>query len=306
MAYHNTEEFISEVEKRPALWDPSKEEYKNKNKKEEAWSEVCRSTYQNYEEKTEEEKKQIVKELQTRWKSIRDAYIRNFKKLKDESKSGRGAVKTHRYVFAEQLSFLGKVGENRGTTDTLVPNHVPDDRTRDANEKTSITQPKISVEPKKRKRNLLEEKLIKFMDDSEEKEDDDKDFFMSMVPLVRTLNIEQKIEFRMQVLAALQNIRSGHRGHSVIQDSRSSPVVFPTLQSQKTPFPQYPSPAVIHPQFFGHPAATNIHPHPVNTLENRAQVQPLAPSPSDSVPSPASCTSNNDNSVISVNDSDIQ
>ena len=61
MAYHNTEELISEVEKRPALWDPSKEEYKNKNKKEEAWLEVCRSIYQNYEEKTYEEKKQIGK-----------------------------------------------------------------------------------------------------------------------------------------------------------------------------------------------------------------------------------------------------
>ncbi|MPC71184.1 hypothetical protein E2C01_065456 [Portunus trituberculatus] len=59
MAYHNTEEYISELEKRPALWDPWKDEYKNKNKKEEAWLEVCRSIYQNYEEKSEEKRTQL-------------------------------------------------------------------------------------------------------------------------------------------------------------------------------------------------------------------------------------------------------
>lgn len=246
------------------------------------------------------------KELQTRWKSIRDAYVRNSKKLKDESKSGSGAVKTHRYVFADQLSFLRKVGENRETTDTLDPNHVPDDGTGDENQNLSKAQPKTSAEPKKRKRNLLEEKLIKFMDGSEEKEDDDKDFFMSMLPSVRTLHNEQKIEFRMQVLAALQNIRSGHRGHSRIQDSHPSPFVLPTLHSQYPHYPQYPSTAMTHPHFFGPPAATNIHPYPGNTLENREQAQPLAPSPGVSVPSPASYTSINDNSAISVNDFDIQ
>ncbi|KAK7067373.1 hypothetical protein SK128_005799, partial [Halocaridina rubra] len=57
--YHNTEELISEVEKRPALWNPSNEEYKNKKKKVEAWLEVCHSVYLDYEEKTAEEKKQI-------------------------------------------------------------------------------------------------------------------------------------------------------------------------------------------------------------------------------------------------------
>ncbi|KAK4317386.1 hypothetical protein Pmani_011546 [Petrolisthes manimaculis] len=66
----------------------------------------------------------IRKELQTRWKSVPDAY-----KLKDESKSGSGAMKTHRYIFAEQLSFLRKVGENRVTTDTLASNHETVDGT---------------------------------------------------------------------------------------------------------------------------------------------------------------------------------
>lgn len=59
--YHNTEELISEVGKRAALWDPSKEEYKNKDKKAEAWLEVCHSVYLDYEEKTAEEKKQTGK-----------------------------------------------------------------------------------------------------------------------------------------------------------------------------------------------------------------------------------------------------
>uniref|UniRef100_A0A0P4W354 MADF domain-containing protein n=1 Tax=Scylla olivacea TaxID=85551 RepID=A0A0P4W354_SCYOL len=303
--YHNTEELISEVGKRPVLWDPTTEEYKNRNKKADAWIEVCRSIYLDYEEKSAEEKKQIGKELQIRWKRIRDAYVRNSRKLKDESKSGSGAVKTHRYIFAEQLSFLRNVGENRETTDTFVPTHETEDGAEDACQNLSATQQNPSAKSKKKKSNLLE-KLIKFMDGYEEKEDDDKDFFMSMLPSVRTLNSEQKIEFRMEVLAALKNIRSGHRGHTRVQDSHPLPLVLPPVQSQYPHYAQYPSSAMTHPHFFGPSAATNIHPHTVNTQENRAQVQPVAPSPANlSVPSPASNTSNTDNSVISLSDFDI-
>ncbi|KAK7068460.1 hypothetical protein SK128_022615 [Halocaridina rubra] len=140
--YYKNKKLISEVGKRPALWDPSNEEYKNKKKKAEVWLEVWRSIYLDYEKKTAEETKQIGKELQSRWKSIRDAYIRNCRILKDESKSGSEAVKTHRYIFAEQLSFLGKVGEYRGTTDTLASNHGTEDGAKDAYQNLSKTSAK--------------------------------------------------------------------------------------------------------------------------------------------------------------------
>ncbi|KAK7007476.1 hypothetical protein SK128_007281, partial [Halocaridina rubra] len=247
------------------------------------------------------------KELQIRWKSIRDAYIRNCRKLKDESKTGTGAVKTQRYVFAEQLSFLRKVGECRGTTDTMPINHGTEDGAEDAYQNLSTIQPKASAEIKKRKRNLHEEKLMKFMDGCEEKEDEDKDFFMSMLPSVRKLNSEQKLEFRMQLLAALQNFKSGRHRHTRIQDSHPSPLVLPPAQCQYRHYPQYPSSEMTRPHFFGPPTAANIpHPHTGNTHEeNLAQVQPPAPSPDMSVPSPASYTSNTDNSISSLNDFDI-
>ncbi|KAK4324225.1 hypothetical protein Pmani_005065 [Petrolisthes manimaculis] len=300
--YHNTEELIAEVGKRPAVWDPSNEDYKNKTKKAEAWLEVCRLIELDYEEKPIEEKTRMGKELQIRWKSIRDAYIRNSRKLKDESKSGSGAVKTHRYIFAEQLSFLRKVGENRVTTDTLASNHETVDGTDDGCQNSSTSQPKANVEPKKRKRNILEEKLIKFMDNCEEKQDEDKDFFMSMLPALRTLNVEQKLEFRMQVLATLKNIKSGHYEHTRIQDCHPSPLVFPHAQSQYPHYPQYPPTAMTPPHFFGpQAAAINMpHPHTMNTRE----FQPPAPSPDMSAPSPLSCTSNTDNSIISLNEYD--
>lgn len=59
MNIHDTEVLISEIERRPCIWDPSTEDYKNKIQKTEAWVEVYTSLYPDYEEKTREEKQQI-------------------------------------------------------------------------------------------------------------------------------------------------------------------------------------------------------------------------------------------------------
>lgn len=67
------------------------------------------------------------------------------------------------------------------------------------------------IRPNKRKKMSTEERIIKFMEESVRREDEDKDFFMSMLPAVRGLSEGQKVEFRIQVLRVLQNIK-GHYG----------------------------------------------------------------------------------------------
>lgn len=56
-----TEQLISEVEKRPVLWDTSNEDYKDRNKKNEAWLNVTSALYDNFSNNTETEKKVIGK-----------------------------------------------------------------------------------------------------------------------------------------------------------------------------------------------------------------------------------------------------
>lgn len=57
--------------------------------------------------------------IQARWKSVRDSYGKDCKKNFNKTISGSGTVKSSRYVFADQLSFLRKVMVNRGTTSSL-------------------------------------------------------------------------------------------------------------------------------------------------------------------------------------------
>lgn len=52
---------ISEVEKRVVLWDSSSEDYKDKNKKNNAWKEVASSLFETFASKTDAEQKILGK-----------------------------------------------------------------------------------------------------------------------------------------------------------------------------------------------------------------------------------------------------
>lgn len=52
---------ISLVEARPVLWDKTKEEYKNKILKTEAWKDVCQNIVPSFNEKDKKEKTKIGK-----------------------------------------------------------------------------------------------------------------------------------------------------------------------------------------------------------------------------------------------------
>lgn len=47
---------ISEVEKRPVIWDTSSEAYKDRNKRNESWIEVCQALYSDFDDKLQAEK----------------------------------------------------------------------------------------------------------------------------------------------------------------------------------------------------------------------------------------------------------
>ena len=57
----NTENFISEVEKYPALWDSSSDGYSNKNERKNAWNEVILHFIPDFEGKSPAEKNDLGK-----------------------------------------------------------------------------------------------------------------------------------------------------------------------------------------------------------------------------------------------------
>ncbi|XP_042863829.1 uncharacterized protein LOC122248078 [Penaeus japonicus] len=215
-SYRDTEQLITEVQTRPILWDSTMEDYKDKNAKVEAWLNVCRAIDEDFEEKGKTEQNYIGKEIQARWKSIRDSYIKDCKRFKSESKSG--AAPSRRYLFSEHLSFLGKVIGSRAAANGL-PSPQGAAATESAPPSASNGDPTATAEPSEKRRKLpLDDKRLCHLEDrhhcQQQQHDDDRDFFMSMLPAVRTLNEHQKLSFRIQVLQMLQKIKAEQSSRS--------------------------------------------------------------------------------------------
>ncbi|XP_023025883.2 uncharacterized protein [Leptinotarsa decemlineata] len=102
----NTKHFIREVQLRPAIWDPSCDDYSDKKRRRECWEEL---TYLFLAKSnistpvTEAEREIFTRLLQKRWKNVRDCFTRELMKYK-----GVGPRRST-YLYFKQLSFLKDV-----------------------------------------------------------------------------------------------------------------------------------------------------------------------------------------------------
>ncbi|XP_045110392.1 uncharacterized protein LOC123504133 [Portunus trituberculatus] len=295
--YRDTQLLISEIERLPCLWDSSAEDYKNKIKKTKAWIKVYISLCPDYEDKTSAEKQQIGREIQMRWRNIRDSFMKDCKKFKTEHKSGTRPVKYRRYIFADQLSFLKKVGVEK------IASNVPSTRVEDKKDNAAVNeatvQPKVCSKPmKKRKTISLEERMIRFLEDKEEEKDPDYYFFKSILPSVRALQEHQKLEFRMEVLKILHNFSYSKRPEDHTAPQTLSSVLTHLTQHNHSAFPRSHS-RVIYP---------DISDISVPSTSGKICKTPPPSTPSPEVVtvathSPASHTSDNNASPMSMHDS---
>lgn len=220
-----------------------------------------------------------VQDLISKWRSVRDNYVRSLKKQAECSKSGSGRKKIQRYIFEEQLSFLKKGRELRPTTSSIQSdiNYEDADATQLTDavaiddesltdhisnaEKTVLTPP-----PTKKKKIDLEEKLALFLDSRQQSnkeqnrdtDDEDLNFYKSTLPLVKTLNMDQKIQFRIQLMQLLQRIKlTTNNAPPYFQPpgpifNPNSGVPISNLNNcYNTSMPVYPS-TIQHPPMYNH------------------------------------------------------
>ena len=71
-----------------------------------------------------------AEKLKSRWKNLRDGFVKCLKKLGEASKSGSSATKIHYCQYFEQLLVLKDSVSNRPSTSNVVlPIHVNESRT---------------------------------------------------------------------------------------------------------------------------------------------------------------------------------
>ncbi|XP_060881472.1 uncharacterized protein LOC132952958 [Metopolophium dirhodum] len=227
----NTDKFISCIQNSPSIWEVGSKDYMDKNIKEKSWNTICEYFYENWNEKSNTEKQNTVKEMKTKWRHIRD----NYSKYINQAKSGDSAPKK-KYVYAESLSFLQHVIKKRRTTGNFneLGQDNNGDETEEEEEEINITVGADEIERnensppstfqknktgtsitelrrKKCKKNNVtqfQQELLSALNNPEEENnsDPDKAFLVSLLPDYKRLTYEQKTDFRIMTLQYFRQI----------------------------------------------------------------------------------------------------
>ncbi|KAI5642573.1 alcohol dehydrogenase transcription factor myb/SANT-like domain-containing protein [Phthorimaea operculella] len=216
----DVEHFIREIEKRPAIWHVNSEESRHKGMKLQAWEEVARNFIPDFGDMTTLEKEEVYRKLHGKWRNIRDSYVRNKKKRPGQRS----------YMYAKHLNFLDNVYKSSDKqsdkqSDDDAEWADDNDRVHDPRKKRSFTDTEywqddsdhdFSAEDTRTKKVKKEDNPLEYFEapiiadtscSFPTVEDEDKSFFDSLLPTVRSFDIDQKLEFRSEVLNLLKKIR---------------------------------------------------------------------------------------------------
>ncbi|XP_050315608.1 uncharacterized protein LOC126750141 [Anthonomus grandis grandis] len=240
MDIFDTEKFIILVQNRTCLWDVSDKEYKNRDKKIIAWQEVLKEMYSDQNLSTPEEIRLKGTELQKKWKNIKDRFIKD---LKGDSKSGSAALKK----------------KNLGTESNVPKEAVDSPENTEGNEDGSeeatpaphFNQRAAMPNTISRKKASFEDKLLTLLENRQPpqplEDDDDLNFFKSLLPAVKTLNPQQKINLRVEILQVLQRVLNPQPFyHNQFQSATYIPPISQQIFHQTIPsisFSVHPSPS---------------------------------------------------------------
>lgn len=99
------ENLIGEVEKRPALWNIQRADYRNIHLKSALWDQVAAAV------------DSPVEHITTRCRTLRDTFLRKLREVKESRRSGAGANDTVKVTWPHfaQLMFLKSVALNKST-----------------------------------------------------------------------------------------------------------------------------------------------------------------------------------------------
>ncbi|CAH0395460.1 unnamed protein product [Bemisia tabaci] len=162
----HVEDLIEEVKKRPALWDNSLPESKNRSIKYRAWGDICSALLEHFSQKTILEKENIQKKLLTKWHAIRDNYVKHKRKeqseLDEARRTGAPLILPPRYIYADNLTFLDhsislQASADSSDVEEIVKEHPESEEIVFKEEKIDFEEDPNFSEPSIKKEPILEE-----------------------------------------------------------------------------------------------------------------------------------------------------
>ncbi|XP_069591853.1 uncharacterized protein [Ranitomeya imitator] len=114
----NVDMLLILVQERPEIWDQRDPNYSNRARKEAAWRTICGILFPDYAQRPRAEQTQLLDDVMTRWRSIRDQYRRE-RQMRARSGSA-GPPKKRKYIYYDRLSFWDGSMDLRQTQSNLT------------------------------------------------------------------------------------------------------------------------------------------------------------------------------------------
>ncbi|XP_047540721.1 uncharacterized protein LOC125073748 [Vanessa atalanta] len=210
-------QLIHAVRERPCLWDKTLEVYKDRAERRAAWENVFVLLDERYEEMTAEEKRVTGELILNKWTNIRDTFVKTLK-----TKMGRPRRK---YLLYDHLKFLIKVtstdedfsvGYNTEDSSTYMKVEIESPKETTSYRKRSKKSDYIEEEPKKIKD--IEKTEVDYVEVDECNDprimNEDEAFFASLLPSVVKYSEDERLEFRIEVLAVMKRIKEKRKWSS--------------------------------------------------------------------------------------------
>ncbi|XP_072375515.1 uncharacterized protein [Diabrotica undecimpunctata] len=248
----NTDKFIDEIQKRPAIWDMTNSEYSNKIIKKNAWEEIVLIFCHN--EDTDEKKKILGTSLQKKWKSIRDHYVKQDKKNK-MLKSGSGAKPTSTYIHYNRLRFLQNSVQKNVTESNFGPEvhaELPISEVENGSVQNSSLEATVSTPTGERQKtkklklhpadqhfaNILEKSLAqRQVPDKQDEQDEDKLFCLSLFKEIKKIPENKRLKTKIDIY------------NLILQKQTPEPEkIFPSTSNYMSSAPPLPRYSIPHTQ----------------------------------------------------------
>ncbi|XP_044161194.1 uncharacterized protein LOC122945997 isoform X5 [Bufo gargarizans] len=221
---------IQMVHDRPELYDPKVPSYADRYKKKKAWDEICSVVVPGWDRCSEKEKNLKAKEIQTRWRSLKDCFRRELTLQKKLEKSGISTNRRRKYVHYDGLLFLEptiKLRDPFGGSAAPTPasnNREPVEILQPFDIERSVSPTPLPpplppppapaptfLAPKRNRKKAVntsesewESHLLNVMNTlkmkTEEKSDSDEIFLRSLLPFVKKVPDERKIDMQLSMM----------------------------------------------------------------------------------------------------------
>ncbi|XP_056387616.1 uncharacterized protein LOC130282826 [Hyla sarda] len=309
--YIEVNSLITAVSHQPAIWDARDPSYMDRLKRSHAWERVCQDVTEDWDDLHTKTQDLRLKDLQTRWRSLKDCYRRELQQQRKAEKSGGPAVKRKTYLYFRQLHFLKPVLEARRQVwkqksgDCLSGNLREKAQEAKLEPKSSVTSaaPRSSAtslpimdsshleQPPKRRRQekqsicALNSPITTQEVDREHQElekDADYHFYMYIMAVTKKFSPEKKWAFRMKIMELLQM-------HSLDQQAPSSysPHLTYTPEAHDSPSTYPPAYAHYYPDETSHPHISKHSPTYIPPNHQHSSSDPsILPAPASQPHSP--------------------